>query len=734
MARSHINNWLFIGPFSRDYKVYSKSYFKVIIVVLIGIAFGFTKSYSRPVDSLMVKKAAGTFIKSKFRGHQVASVSELKNNDHRTIGYLVNLKPSGFVVLSNDTEIYPIIYYSKKGKFDLKKSNQNIPLDFVKWDLQARERSIAQIKYKQTLSRNSTTWNNYLSGSGVSVQSNTQNTYGPLLTTKWNQNGFYAQYCPTDPKTNNRSYAGCVAAAASQILDYWQFPKKMTFNTADNYTSKGDDGNIAIPGDAGKYNFPTFSTLNSQLSSIKYDGSQTEIGYLEFGVGIKLRMGYSSKGSGAFQSAKFYRKLGYGSANRASWSTSYDKVVTNIKEGWPVQVAIDNGSEGHSVVFDGYDPSNSSFHVNMGWSGIDNGWYIPPYLDTPYKFHSMDDVVYNISPYAGWGQWGADAKNTQRTYYSMPEQNVSKWSVKTKLDRYSSKGLIVNKSSNVIVSNQPMDLKQSNHPSIMVIGPDGVKKSETYLTNENETITYPVQSHTGTIYVGTGTGRIYSINPNANSSKLIFQDPNQKEINNNLKIDSDGIIYATTMNNLYCINSNGNELWNLPAPSNCTYGINSPAIDVARNKVYLAYFNSSNNSSTLLTIDRLNGQILNQKTFSNINSPVTGIGTVSISKNGKVYFGVKTKLEELDPTNNYSLNTLYNNKYGLIINPPAIGKNGALYFSFWQNTKWYNVISLNPTNNSINWTIPIPSSNIGQYGSVSNIYVDNNYHICITID
>ncbi len=143
-----------------------------------------------------------------------------------------------------------------------------------------------------------------------------------------------------------------------------------------------------------------------------------------------------------------------------------------------VQVAIDNGYEGHSVVFDGYDPSDGYFHVNMGWSGQDNGWYLPPNLNTFYKFHAMDDVVYNICPYAGWGQWGADAENTQRTFYSIPIQNVTKWSVTTNQSRYRSQGLIVSKSSNVVVSNQPMDLNQSKHPSIMIIIQMELKKAK----------------------------------------------------------------------------------------------------------------------------------------------------------------------------------------------------------------------------------------------------------------
>jgi hypothetical protein len=709
------------------------------LFVFLLLTLSVPATYGNVVNSTFVKKFAQSFINAKLLGRTIDSVLPLKSSDGHAVGYVVELNPEGYVVLSNDTDIYPIILYSSKGLFDLRKSSENIPLDLVIWDLEARERYKNSKESAEIIKqKNNTIWNSYVLRAFLnkSVQND---IYGPLLTTNWDQGGYFNNYCPMDPVPllgiiNRRSIVGCVATAAAQILNYWQYPKKIIFNNNDSYASlKNTDREVKIPDDAGIYDFPTFDVLNSNLSSMKYDGDHTEIGYLSFAVGIKLGMNYSANGSGTYQSAKFYRDLGYGSANISSWSNSYNEVINNIIAGWPVQVSIYNDSnEGHSIVFDGFDTSNGSFHINMGWSGSNNGWYIPPELDTHYDFNIMGNVVYDICPYQGWSQWGADDRNTHRSFYAIPSEVTTKWNVKTDQDRYRCKGLIVSQSSNIIVSNSPMDLKQNIHPSIMLISLDGTKKCEIFLENEDASIGYPVQNSDGTIYVGTGTGKIYSVNATTAISNLIFQDPSGSEINQNLKIDEDDFIYAVTDTKLFCISPNGNKKWQVSTDANSYFFARTPAIDVSRNRVYIGYQNTANKTSGLISINRLNGNILNTKTFSNMSNS-NGVGISSIAENGDVYFGCNTKLYVLHPENNYSLDELYDNGFGFIFDAPTISKNGTIYFYCWKATNLIIVNSLNPSNGQINWEIPFGDGEIGQYGSIQNVYVDNNQDVCVTL-
>ena len=120
----------------------------------------------------------------------------------------------------------------------------------------------------------------------------------------------YNQYCPLDPSTGTRSLVGCVATAEAQIVYYWHYPSSISFSTADAYTSD-ENAPINIPGDSTKCDFPSFSTLNTDLSSITYNGNPTEEALLSFAVGIKSEMYYGSSGSAAYLSSYSMRKLGF---------------------------------------------------------------------------------------------------------------------------------------------------------------------------------------------------------------------------------------------------------------------------------------------------------------------------------------------------------------------------------------------------------------------------------------
>ena len=716
---------------------------KINILCLSIILLPFTL-HAKEVTKENVRIVAQNFINTHFVGLTIDSIANLKNSSEQLIGYVAVLKPTGYIVISNDTDIAPIISYSEKGKFEFKDSENNVLLHMIVWDLDARKKNLKTNKTTLFSKSNSSIleWDMYLSGGGgIKSNQGIKTVYGPLLPQPtWGQGGIYNDFCPIDPSSpmGGRSVVGCVATAAAQIINYWKFPKSLNFsNTHDSYTSNmGNHTKLRIPEDASTYDFPTFSVLNNNLSHILYNGSDAEKAYLSFGIGIKLKMNYSADASGAQPSAKVFRDLGFGSANQALWAACYEDVINSIKNARPVQVNIlntpdlqDISLKGHSVVFDGFNTDNNSFHVNFGWYGTSDGWYIPPPLE---DYNIIFSAIYDISPYPGWSQWGANAKNSKRTVYSIPNQNIEKWNVSS--SNFRCEGLIVGKSSDIVVSCGPQVLGSNRHPSIMIVEQDGVKKSETFIESENSNISYPVQNSNGEIFVATGNGNIYEINGITGSYSSIFQDPAAGEFDDKIKIDEEDFIYANTLNKLFCINSiTGDKRWEFTAPTNCYFYRGAPAIDYLGNKVYIAYYNSLSKTSTLLTLHRVNGTILNTKLFTDIPYSSRMVGRASIAEDGKVYFGCRTKLYVLDPNISYSLRELYDNGFGLISDAPAIGKNGIVYFYCWKNENEAVVIALNPSNNSLNWEMSFSLSELGYYGSIDNIYVDNNDNLCITV-
>ncbi len=57
----------------------------------------------------------------------------------------------------------------------------------------------------------------------------------------------------------------------------------------------------------------------------------------------------------------------------------YPHLQQNIKDALPAHLAlVDPGwTTGHNVVVDGYN-TNDYYHLNFGWGGSANGWYLLP--------------------------------------------------------------------------------------------------------------------------------------------------------------------------------------------------------------------------------------------------------------------------------------------------------------------------------------------------------------------
>lgn len=226
----------------------------------------------------------------------------------------------------------------------------------------------------------------------------------------WYQTGPYNDLCPVDTVTKIKSAVGCTATAAAQVLYFWKATKSISFSSRDKYQSVGINNKnniINIDQDAVAQKFPDFKTLSSKLSSIKYDFSDAEKAALSFGVGVKLKMAYSSAYSGASISAcvnAFKSDFGFISAgwlsvpNEKQFSDEYlSVIIDNVQKGQPVITGVSTvGKEGgHAVIIDGYRASDKTFHVNMGWGGTSDDWYSIKAID---EFNQIDDYLIDVFP------------------------------------------------------------------------------------------------------------------------------------------------------------------------------------------------------------------------------------------------------------------------------------------------------------------------------------------------
>jgi len=723
---------LFVGV---NMKILKKSnlfiYFFILIFVLNPQII-----FSKSTSILDVEKLAKQFINahhtdSRLTKGMTYSISGIKQlpGEEINIGYVVDLIPHGFIVFSSDNLIEPIIAYSFDDSFPYETSELNIFLNMVTADLENRKLfyTTAESLASDISQLNQSKWNAY------SYYDVNRDIYGPLLMTSWEQRGHFDDYCPIDPSVQDRSLAGCVAIAIAQILNYWKFPTSIYMDEyTDDYSYINENIIINIPEDAGQYSFPTFAEVNNQLSNISYNENETEEGYLCFAVGVKQEMTYGYNGSGAYPSSTIYREIGYGSASRSPWSLEVkDKIIENIIFGMPAQLSIrstDNPLSGHAIVVDGYNEGDGTFHVNMGWGGQGNAWYSFPNITNSYNI--INAAVHDINPEQGWNQWGANALNNKRTPYVMPIVDDIRWTVSCDTE-HSFDGIIVGTSGQIITTCSYLSTSSTYPPSVWFIRDDGIVIDEIFLNQETESLVYPAQNSNGDVYIATDSGNLYRINKEDHSVHHIFSEPNGEQFSRPVKVDEEGYLYIATFYDLYCLNPSGNIAWSYHNPGNSWDDMRIPAVDVANNHVFHSYYNFDEDRSYLICFNRQNGNIITIKTFYNIPSLYYSTSIPSVDSDGVVYVGVNGLLYALNPFNSLSTIWEYDAGLGRIRNAPAIGRDGTLYFSYWENASSLVMASIDPDNGNDNWNMQISTN---QDHGIHDIYVDFFNNICFALN
>lgn len=231
---------------------------------------------------------------------------------------------------------------------------------------------------------------------------------GGWILTNWRQDAPYNALCPMDLNAGARSIAGCPAVAMSQILDYHRRVNGTRFSDADDYYHNYGSGNrYWIDHDYIARAFPSFPQLNAHLDLLftgYFHGvtpDSTRVAALIFACGVAARQVYTAAGSGTFgvaQAYAAYQRFGCDSAVLLDSSDPdvYDRLAQNMMDARPAHLAVVDPawSYGHNLVVDGYNTSGY-FHLNFGWGGSYNGWYLIP-SGLPAGLTVLEGVVLDI--------------------------------------------------------------------------------------------------------------------------------------------------------------------------------------------------------------------------------------------------------------------------------------------------------------------------------------------------
>jgi len=357
------------------------------------------------------------------------------DNAGNALYYVFNVNgTSGFVIVSADDALHPIIGYSNEGRpFITPEKGTNMEYWMQKrkveiMDCKANKMvaspditdewvSYAANKVPQNVVKNKNRANNgnrfpayKLShtpsiatpftvsakeeGGARKALSNTfPSSTAFLVQSTWDQSSPYNSSVTAAPYAYNgltpgHSVTGCVATTMAQIMRYWQYPAKGTgsYSYCD-CTASGDQVQYGTQS-------VTFSNMTYHwTNNMPYNPSTvTDVDTLMYDAGVSVAMNYSTTGSSAYV---ITADAGGGQCAQKSYPTYFgytinilhgmdatsmsatawqDTLETELNKGRPIQYAGQASDGGHTWVCDGFNSSNQ-FHMNWGWGGGDDGWY-----------------------------------------------------------------------------------------------------------------------------------------------------------------------------------------------------------------------------------------------------------------------------------------------------------------------------------------------------------------------
>lgn len=364
--------------------------------------------FERDITSLVVKAKLHELDKIDF---SIFDSTEIINEKGKTLFYIYNLNPQGYFVISGSYDLPPVIAYSFTSNFFV--YNDTNPLySMLNSDILLRLENIQKLP-EQIIQERHLQWDSYVKGSPVTSRIFEQwppegtTTTGGWLETSWTQNKPYNNFCPLDKTNGGRSIAGCPSIAMAMILDYYKTTNNVMFNDSDDYHHNYNGNNYWIDNDYISYDFPSFPTLNEYLATLNshYQNqtptTDTDVAALTFACGVAAKQVYGSQISGTFgvdQALAAYRKFHCTTCTllKDTDSNVYGRLAKNMIDASPAHLAVvdESWTSGHNLVVDGYN-TDDFYHLNFGWGGAYNGWYLLP-DDIPYGLTVLEGVIVDI--------------------------------------------------------------------------------------------------------------------------------------------------------------------------------------------------------------------------------------------------------------------------------------------------------------------------------------------------
>ncbi len=379
-----------------------------IMGLVLCVATGFSATMDEDTARLAAEnwmKRSEVFLVNKASKRSIASVQTI----HDGRAYHVDVDPVGYIVVSAENRLRPIVCFSTSSDLLLNVSPKNALQAMLSHDLEQCYSVLEQIDRKKstppsTVLASQKAWADLLNTTQKKATSHTPTNIlvDVMLDSTWSQWNHYNELCPTNPLApdwdDGKCAVGCVATAGGQLSYYHQWPP---------YGRGGHsyvDGDGSITGAHSAVFSDTYdweNMLDDYYAYGSYPSEQSDaVSELLYELGVSVEMDYTTNGSSsstrdlgdALAEWFFYTPADYvaRSADSAAYDQRLRECMFDLK---PTVVTF----PGHAFMADGLssDAGTNFFHFNYGWGSQNDGWYQPSDL---YKGNSLSYANFDSQP------------------------------------------------------------------------------------------------------------------------------------------------------------------------------------------------------------------------------------------------------------------------------------------------------------------------------------------------
>lgn len=322
------------------------------------------------------------------------SISWTGGSETEPAFYVINRAGGGWLLLSGESVVNPVLGYSFNGVFTTK----NMPQHMQDWfgQLEQDIREVRQLKLAPEMDI-VMEWQN------LGIKTKAGGASRVMESALWDQGSPYNKYCPTS--NGRKALTGCVATAMAITMRYNKYPAH-GYGTLSSYTTSTTHTFVeGFSIEDHEYNWDLMPLKDVSHAS---DEEKDQIARLMYDCGVMIQMNYSPSGSGAvsmYMPGLLAEHMGY-SAEAMLFKKSMYKPkewINLIKQELDANRLVfysaqdARGQGGHAFVIDGYD-ENDLLRVNWGWSGSDNGFYNLDLEVSGYRFSDSQGAVLGLVP------------------------------------------------------------------------------------------------------------------------------------------------------------------------------------------------------------------------------------------------------------------------------------------------------------------------------------------------